>query len=158
MKKSTAKIAYMYANGDVDTPYWEKTSPPTAYLFLPRETEEMCVRLEFGLVGLVDNNYYTISTRIFHGTDEVGYPDDMAVAEKALSFFAISGEYASHSSTHERFIAKSNGYYRIEATLYECKIEHDEKPIDERDEELIDENNAVHRNDIFVAIASEWSE
>lgn len=144
----------MYASaekfdGDTDT-----ALKPTAFLFLPNDSNEIKLTMEFGLVGLVDNCNYTLFTRFFYDGVEVGYPDTIENANRINSFFAKSGEYAMHSSANERFMAKESGYYKIESTLYEYEVEYDE----DSQSRLICEENIVHKGDIYVAVANEWSD
>lgn len=154
MKKSTAKIAYVYAsaekfNGDTDT-----ALQPTGFFFLPTESNDINLTIEFGFVGLVDNCNYTFRTRFYHDGAEVGYPNSVQEANKTNAFFAKSDEFAVHFSSSEKFIAKKSGYYKIESTLYEYEDEYD----DNAQKTLLCEDNIVHKSDIYVAVASEWSD
>lgn len=154
MKKSTAKIAYMYAsaekfNGDTNT-----ALQPTSFFFLPTESNDINLTIEFGFVGLVDDCNYTFLTRFFHDGVEVGYPNSIEEANKINAFFAKSGEYAINFSSSEKFIAKNSGYYKIESILYEYEDEYDDKA----QKTLLCEDNIVHKSDIYVAVASEWSD
>lgn len=154
MKNSTAKIAYMYASDSVREGHSEAPLPATAFLFMPPDGEDIILNLEFGLVGLVDNNFYTIATRFFIDGEEVGYPSRVADTNKLLSFFAKSGEFAMHSSSTEHFPAKKNGYYKIESKLYETNLDD----FSEGERPPLAEEDVVHKIEIYVAVSAEWSE
>lgn len=156
MKKSTAKIAYMYlSNIDNHVSSENAQTTPTAHFYLPRNIEEIKVFQEFGLVGLLENHSYTLQTRFFHNDIEVGFPADVVMPTKILSFFANTGEYAFHTTTTERFLANANGYYRVEAKLYESAYENGSAV---ESEKLIDDDNIVHTIEIYIAVASKWSD
>lgn len=154
MKNSTAKIAYMYASDSFRDGHSEAPLPATAFLFMPPDGEDIILNLEFGLVGLADNNFYTLTTRFFIDDEEVGYPNRVAEPNKMASFFAKSGEFAMHSSSTEHFPAKNNGYYKIESKLYETNLAN----VSEGERPPLAEEDIVHKIDIYVAVSSEWSE
>ncbi|WP_220095701.1 hypothetical protein [Klebsiella variicola] len=153
VKDSTAKIAFAYITDDLHEPE-ERVLAAKAHLFLPEGSDVINVILEFGLVGLNDDSYYTLFTRFYFKNEEVGFPDDKSIPHKFLNFFAKSGEFAIQGSSSERFVAKEAGYYKVESKLYE----YDADICDQDDSVKFDEKNVVHQNNFYIAVASEWSE
>lgn len=155
MINSTAKIAYAYISRDHHSIHEDNFLAPTPYLFLPDNETILHVTIEFGLIGLNDDHFYSLFTRFYDSQgNEVGYPNDITEPNKYATFFAKTGEFALSTSSTERFRVKGSGYYRVEITLYEYGSEYKDKDLTT----LCDSANIAHTYDIYVAIASEWSE